>query len=425
MAADDGSPAPGSGLRAVFALPGYRRLWAARTISQWGDVAASVALALLVFQLTGSGLGVSAVVAAEILPVLLLAPLAGLVADQLPRRTVMIAADMTRAMLAGVLPMVADDVGAVYAIAAGMSAASVFFSPAAGAVLPDLVHRDQLVAANSGIWTTAVLSQIALAPVTGLLISVTSPTVPFWVDAGSYIISAALLVGLPQCARSAGSAPAPSAARGWRDRWIEAAAGIRHIRADQRLIALAVGQLLAALSAGATSALLVVYVRDHLHAPPAGYGIAIGAIGVGAALGPLVLIRFIRDTARPGWVFGPYALRGGVDLVLAASSNLPAAAAALSVYGLGTSTGAVTFNSMLQATIPDALKGRVMAAFDLTWQTGRLVSLAVGAVLADRIGISAVYVSGGILLLLAAALGPLSWVGNQGREGTGQGRSKG
>lgn len=405
----DGSPPSRSGLSGVFALPGYRRLWAARTISQWGDVAASVALALLVLQLTGSGLGVSAVVAAEILPVLLLAPLAGVVVDRLPRRTVMVAADLTRAMLAGALPLVADDIGAVYAIAAGMSAASVFFNPAAGALLPDLVRRNQLVAANSGIWTTAVLSQIVLAPITGLVVTATGPTVPFWVNAGSYVVSALLLIGLPGSARSARAPGTPAGTRPWRDRWTEAAAGIQHIRADRRLVALGVGQVLAALSAGATSALLVVYVRDHLHARPAGYGIALGAIGVGAALGPLVLIRFIRDPARPGWVFGPYALRGGVDLLLAASSSLPTAVAALAVYGLGTSTGAVTFNTMLQATMPDALRGRVMAAFDLTWQTGRLLSLAVGAVMADLIGVQAVYVSGGVLLLLAAALGSVSW----------------
>jgi hypothetical protein len=72
-------------LRDVFARPGYRRLWVARTASQWGHVFAGIALALLVFDLTGSGVGVDAVVAAEILPVLLLAPVAGTVVDRLPR----------------------------------------------------------------------------------------------------------------------------------------------------------------------------------------------------------------------------------------------------------------------------------------------------------------------------------------------------
>lgn len=84
------------GLRAVFGVAEYRRLWAARTVSQWGDVAGMVALGLLVFQVTGSGLGVAGVVAAEIVPILLLAPLAGMVVDRLPRRRVMIAADLGR-----------------------------------------------------------------------------------------------------------------------------------------------------------------------------------------------------------------------------------------------------------------------------------------------------------------------------------------
>ena len=71
-------------LRAVFAQAGYRRLWAARTASQCGDVFATVALSLLVLDLTGSALGVSAVVVVEILPVLLFAPFAGTLVDGFP-----------------------------------------------------------------------------------------------------------------------------------------------------------------------------------------------------------------------------------------------------------------------------------------------------------------------------------------------------
>lgn len=66
-----------AGLRTVFAHPGYRRLWSARTASQWGDVFATVAMSLLVLDLTGSALGTSAIVFAEIVPVLVLAPFGG------------------------------------------------------------------------------------------------------------------------------------------------------------------------------------------------------------------------------------------------------------------------------------------------------------------------------------------------------------
>jgi hypothetical protein len=75
------------GLRPLLARPGYRRLWLARTVSQVGDVAQFTTLALLLVALTGSGLGVSGAVLAEIVPVLLLGPLAGSVVDRLPRST--------------------------------------------------------------------------------------------------------------------------------------------------------------------------------------------------------------------------------------------------------------------------------------------------------------------------------------------------
>ncbi len=71
-------------MRAVLAQPNFRRLWTARTVSQWGDIFSFVALAILIYQLTGSGLGVAGVVVAEIIPVLFVAPIAGVVADRLP-----------------------------------------------------------------------------------------------------------------------------------------------------------------------------------------------------------------------------------------------------------------------------------------------------------------------------------------------------
>src|SRR5262245_1937293 len=147
----------------VLTSHGYRRLWAARTVSQWGDIAQFTVVSLLVFHLTGSGLGVSAVVIAEIVPVLLLAPLAGPLVDRLPRVTVMITADLARMILAAVLAIWHGDLAVVYGVSFALSAGTVFFNPAAGSLLPTLVQGDDLVAANSGIWSAAVLSQVLLA----------------------------------------------------------------------------------------------------------------------------------------------------------------------------------------------------------------------------------------------------------------------
>ncbi len=385
------------GLRTVLANRAYRRQFAAQTVSRWGDTASTVALVVLVFQLTGSGLKVTGVVIAEIQPVLLLAPVAGVVADRLPRVGVMAAADLWRMGLAALLPLASTHLAAVYALAFGMSAGTVFFSPASAAALPAIVSEDELIAANSGLWTAAVVSQVAVAPVTGAIVAAWGVAPAFYFNAATFAFSALTLARL-RLPRPPPPAPADSRA----GRLLE---GVRLLARDRLLRLLAFVQLLAALSAGATSALLVVLAERHLHAGPGGFGLLLGAIGAGAALGPLVLARLTSNPRRPALVFGPYLLRGAVDLILALTRSLPAAMGALVLYGAGTSTGMVTYNSLLQAEGPAGTRGRVFAGFDMIWQTGRLASLALGGIAADILGIRAVYAIGGALLVLAGTIG--------------------
>jgi MFS family permease len=300
-------------------------------ISQWGDTFNFVALALLIYDLTGSGLGVSGVVVAEVLPVLLLAPIAGPLVDRWPRVRVMVGSDLFRMALMVVLSLWHDAPIGVYAIAFAMSMGAVFFNPAAGSVLPTLVPKDSLVAANSGLWTAAVLSQIVLAPLAGLVVTGLGYGPAFTINAVSYALSALVLRGLH---------PTGPVEQVQRQRLLaEAREGVTVVLRGRLLRVLALGQLLAALSAGATSALLVVLAQEHLGVTGGGYGLLIGAIGIGAALGPLVMLRLFRNPARPLFVFGPFGLRGLVDLVLATVTAVPVAAAALVVYGVGTSTG--------------------------------------------------------------------------------------
>jgi predicted MFS family arabinose efflux permease len=217
------------------------------------------------------------------------------------------------------------------------------------------------------------------------------------VNAASFAVSALLLAGL-----RLPSPPAPTQAGSW---LAQVGEGARLLFRDRLLRLLALVQLLAALSAGATSALLVVLAGRQLRVGPDGFGLLLGAIGVGAAIGPLLLARLVSNPRRPAWVFGPLLGRGLVDLVLATTRTLAVAMGALAIYGVGTSTGIVTYNSLLQAEAAPQARGRVFAGFDLLWQAGRLASLALGGVAADTLGIRAVYYLGGLLLLVAGAVG--------------------
>ena len=287
-----------------------------------------------------------------------------------------------------------DDVAVVYALAFGLSAGSVFFNPAAGSLLPTLVDDEELVAANSGIWSAAVLIQVALAPAAGLLATTAGFGWAFAANAASFGLSALLLRGV-----RAGEATRPITTA---NIWTQGRQALGLLGRDRLLRALAVAQALAALSAGATSALLVVLAARRLHAAGTAYGLMLAAIAGGAFLGPLLLTRLGARARSPRVVFGAFGLRGLVDLVLATVTALPTAVAALVVYGLGTSTGNVTFSTLIQSHVPVELRGRVFSAFDLIWQSMRLASLLLGALLADTLGIRAVFYTGGVLLLGAA-----------------------
>lgn len=374
-------------------------------MSRWGDTFSSVALVVLVYRLTGSGLKVGVTVAFEIAPVLLVGFVAGSVVDRLSRRRVMVAADLGRAAIALALALFGtSSLPAIYAAAFGLSGLTVFFNPAASSAVPALVVDDELVGANAALWSGAVVSQIALAPLAGALVSWAGAGPAFVINAASFAVSAALLAGLvlPAVASAAAGSAAAGAAR---RRWADVSEGWRLVLATPLLRTLAGVQALAALSAGATSALLVVLAGDHLRVGPGRFGVLVGAIGVGAGLGPLVLQRVVSDVRRPGLLFGPYLLRGAVDLVLAAFSSFAVALGALAAYGVGTSTGMVTWNTVLQASVPDRVRGRVFAFYDVVWQSSRLVSIGVGGVVADAFGVRAVYVLGGCLLVAAGTLG--------------------
>ncbi len=375
---------------------GFRRLWLAHAISRSGDAFNTVAIVVLVFRLTGTGRGVAGAVMFEVLPVLLIGPVAGLAADKMPRRRLMVGADLVRAGAAASLILASRSVPAVFAVAFILSAAATVFNPAASSLVPDLVDGEDLITANSALWTVAVIAQIALAPVAGWVVAGGGGVrVAFAVNAATFIVSAVLLVGLHE-----GRTAAASDVRGWAG----ALAGVTTVRADPLLRRLIVVQILASLSAGATSGLLVILAERHLGVGARGFGVLLAAIGVGAAIGPALLRRFIRPADRR-WLFGPYLVRGAVDLTLASVASPIIVGTSLVVYGMSTSTGIVAYQTMLQQAVPPETRGRTIAFFDIVWNATRLVSLAAAALLADSVDVRWVYVAAASLLVAAAAIG--------------------
>ncbi len=380
----------------------YFPLWLGQLLSNFGDTLHYIALVVLVFRLTGRGLAVAGVVVAEILPVLLLGPVAGVVIDRFSRKGVLIGADLFRAAL--VLSLLWP-LGAwhAYLVAAGLAAGNTFFNPTVQAVIPALTSEEQRLAANSVAWSTGRLVQIVASASAGGLIAAVGTGPAFALNAASFVASAALIATLP-LPPHAGQVGAGSK-RGMGRYFGDARAGLTFALRDRFVSRLLLVQALASFAVGATGALLVVLAERHLRLPPAGFAWLIGAIGAGALVGPLIPNTLARDYRDARWLFVPYVIRGIGDILIAVFTPFPLALLILFIYGLNTSTGMVVFNSTVQGAVPEAVRGRVFTLLDVTWSAMRLLSLALGGLLVDAAGVRPLFWAGGTLLALAGLLG--------------------
>ncbi len=386
----------------VVRSPSYFPLWLSQLVSSFGDTLHYIALVVLVFNLTGRGAAVAILVGAEIIPVLLLGPMAGVIIDRFSRKAVLIGADLVRAALA--LSLVwPQGAGHAYVVAAGIAAGNTFFNPTVQAVIPVLTTEDQRLAANSVAWSTGRLVQILASAVAGGLIALIGTDAAFVLNAATFVVSALLIVRLviPAHAGQFGG----ETTRGLGSYLADARAGVRFAMHDRLVSRLLLVQGLASLAVGGTGAMLVVLSERHLGLNPAGFAWLIGAIGVGALVGPLIPNLFARDYRDARWLFVPYIVRGVGDVLIAIFTPLPVALVILFVYGLNTSTGNVVFSSTIQGAVPESVRGRVFTLLDVTWNAMRLLSLGVGGVLVDLVGIQAVFWGGGVLLALAGMLG--------------------
>jgi MFS family permease len=379
----------------------YFPLWLGQLTSNLGDTLHYIVLVIWVYQRTGSSLVVAGTVFFEVAPVILLAPVAGVVIDRLPRKAILVGSDLIRAGLVLAL-LLTTELWQIYAIVTLLAATSTFFNPAVSATLPTLLDEEDLFAANSVSWSTGRFVQIIGSALAAGVVGLVGAEAAFVFNAATFLISALLLLLLPV-------PPGQRVvARGWSGFVADAQEGLRFARQDRFVSRLVLVQALASLSVGATSALLVVLAQEHYQLAAEGFGSFILAIGVGALVGPFLLGLFIRDYGHPKWLFGPYIVRGIGDTLLALTTVVPLAWLLLFIYGLNTSSGMVIYQTWVQRQVPDAVRGRVFTWLDVIWNVMRVVSLGVGGYVAERLGIQAVYYVGGLLLIIAGASGMIA-----------------
>jgi MFS family permease len=396
---------------ALWRQPDFARVWAAQTVSSLGAQVSSVALPLVAILTLGATAWEMGVLrAAGGLPVLVLGLFVGVWVDRLRRRPVLVATDLGRAALLAIVPLAALAgwlrIELLYAVALAVGTLSLFFDIAAQSLLPSVVPRERLVEGNSRLLASGSAAGIVGPAAGGWLVQLVAAPLAIWVDALSFLASAALLVGI----RATEPAP-PTAAE--RRLWAEIGEGLALLWRDPTLRAITGAATVGAMGGSMHATLFVLYATETLRFTPALLGLVL-AVGGAASLVGATTAGALTGRLGPGpaIVVGQLVLTAGTALLPLASA-LPAAAAPIVAAGqalFSASIAIVAVNqlSLRQAVTPDRLRGRVNASRRVLVFGVQPVGALLAGGLGEAIGLPATLVVAAGVELVAFGLALLS-----------------
>jgi DHA3 family tetracycline resistance protein-like MFS transporter len=402
----------------------FALLYTGVAVSLIGDGITLVALAWQAYDISNTPAALSAVGLAWSLPMVAFLLFGGVLADRVPRRRLLIAADLTRgAALAGMgLLSVAGaiELWHMIALAVPFGIGQALFAPAYQALIPDIVPRPLLVQANSLYSLTEPISfRFAGPAVGGLLVAGVGPGYAFLADAGTFAFSAA-------CVWMMRARPAAATERRRAVRH-EIGEGLRFVRSQPWLWAtLTAAGLGLLVFYGPFEVLLPYLIRNELGAGAGGFGIVLAASGLGAIAAALVLGQ--RGLARNHvlLMFAGFAIGLGSLALYPLTDALVAAMAIGAVSGIFFAVGDITWSTMIQSHVPARVLGRV-SSLDWMVSFGLVpISFALAGPVAEGLGVTETMIGAGLLsatifiafLFVPGVRAPERWVADErGLEG--------
>ena len=381
----------------------FQLFFSGQLISLTGTWMQTVAQSWLVYKLTGSSLLLGSVGFASQIPVFLVAPIGGTVADRMNRHRIVIATQVASMILAFILAALTlthnVKVWHIFVLAALLGAVNAFDIPGRQSFLVDMVGRDDLmnaIALNSSMFNGARVIGPAIA---GILLIKIGEGGCFLVNGISYI---AVIIGLlmmrVECRpRSKSDSPLDDIIEGFR--WVSHTGPIRAL-----LLLLGVVSLVGM----PYTVLMPVFADRVLHSGAKGLGILMGFTGIGALLGALTLA--VRTGVKGlGRIVSICCAGFGISLIAFSFSKLFWLSALLLIpVGFFIMLQMACSNTLIQAMVPDELRGRVMALYSMMFMGMAPFGALLGGALADRMSAPITVAVGGLASILGAI-----WFGKQ------------
>lgn len=392
-------------MRDALKISGFKRLWFAQGVSILGDFLAIFGVInLITFRWHGTPLQVTNVMIAYIIPITVVAPLAGVFVDRWNVKRIMIASDLIRAVLILGLIFVTR-LEHIYVIFMLVSTVSSFFGPAQSVALRTLVPVHGLLSANA-LMSQAFYTMRIIAPAAaGLLVYWLGENSCFFLDTVSFIFSAAILSTI--IVMRVVSQKSGAGEKSVRSLLRDYTAGSRFVLTHPAISFVMIAMMTAMFVLSCFSPLISVYVRDQLHAGTRAFGLISAMIGVGLIVGTQTV-----NAVAKGFSKKYVALCGLLGLsfatfVLALFKTSFLAGASMFGIGFAIAFIVVPTQTLMQQETPQEMLGRVSSSFMAVFSLSQLVGLVLSGSLADMIGIRRLFLYSAVLLAVLSGAGYL------------------
>ena len=382
-------------------LPMFRRLWLAQVVSNLGTWMQTVAAQWLIVSASGSVALVSLVQTASTLPVVLLAAPAGVLADVLDRRRVLVGVQLVMVGVAAVLAVMTFIGGVTPGVLLGftflLGCGAAFITPAWQAIQPELVPRTQLPQASAlGAVNMNVARAIGPA-LGGALVAAAGAGWVFGLNALSFLVVAGAVASWRRQA-----VPDPVG----RERMVAALrSGARYVRHSPAMRRILIQSLLFVPAASALWALLPVVASQQLGLSADGYGLLLGALGVGAVAGAVVLPTVRARLSVNALLTVAFAVYAGTLVGIALLHSLLMAVLVLAVAGGGWIAVLSTLNATAQVMLPGWVRARALSYYLVALMGGQALGGVVWGIVAERAGVRRTLLVAAALLAVATVAG--------------------
>lgn len=386
------------GIKEVFAIPEFRKLAIANLVSTFGDFLAIFAMISIVsFRLHGTPEQVAGIMISFMLPMAFVSPAAGVFVDRWNVKRTMISSDLIRGALILIL-IFSTSLWSIYGVMIGLSVVSSFFIPAQTIGVRSIIPINGLVSANAANMQIMQVTQIVTPGLAALLVKGLGEKSCFWLDAGSFLFSAAVVSSIP-----IGRA-IPTVKKALATVFADLGEGMRYIFTHATL-----GFTILSMSAGmfavrCFSALIAVYVRDILHAEAGVFGFVSVLVGVGMIIGTQFVTRAAKTLPKERLMMGGlFVIALGIFL-LAAFGNVPVTVLATLTMGFGVALVVISAQALMQGQTPLDMLGRVTSTLMSVLSFAQVAGLALSGSVAQAIGIrNSYYGAAGLMVVIGAA----------------------